>query len=300
MENLFTQISPSSSPAKTVKRACKDCGKEFETPYQAAALLGKTIDLTRTRCPSCHAILLKQREQEVEAEQRKKITQQQESWRAKCGIPYRFRDKTFENFEAGRQPQAYKRSLDYAAGYLYGDTHPMKSIYLYSVKPEIGVGKTHLSCAIGNRIISQWDGDGSAVLPFFYTSEREFLLRIRASYNHRNNYTEHHETEDEIYRQLINTPLLILDDIGKYEGGKHQGDEISSVFVRDAYWQVIDGRYQEQLPAVITSNFSALNIVDYLGQPSAERLIEMTWQNVVRLKGKSYRIPLDAPEGRAN
>jgi DNA replication protein DnaC len=90
---------------------------------------------------------------------------------------------------------------------------------------------------------------------------------------------------------MIRTPLLILDDMGKTESGKRLDGELSSAFVRDAYWQIIDGRYQAQLPIVVTSNFPATVLTDYLGQPSAERLIEMTWQNVVRLKGKSQRIP---------
>ncbi len=274
------------------QRICKRCGKEFETPENVLAVLGRSIDLTRTQCPPCHALIVKEmvekERQEQENKHRESVEARVSIWRSECGIPYRFTESTFENFEAKRQPAAYKLAHDYAVNYTFGDTHALKSLYLYSVKPELGVGKTHLSAAIGNHLINRCDGESSPC-PFFYTTEREFLLRIRASFNHQNTYTEHHETEDEIYSQLIKTPLLILDDMGRREVGQRDGG--ASSFVQDAYWQIIDGRYQDSLPLVLTSNFAPSDLTAYLGQPSAERLLEMTWKNVVRLRGKSYRLP---------
>jgi len=284
--------STATSQARMIKKLCKACQQEFETPELIEHLLGRTIDMTRSRCPSCHDAALadraaKEREAE-EAQRREHIEKVTARWHTECGIPFRFVSKTFENFDPKDNRTAYSVARSFALAYAYGDTHSLSSLYLYSVKPEIGIGKTHLAAAIGNQIISQWAGQGTTATPFFFTTEREFLLRLRASFSHHNDFEHRHETEDEIYDQLSKVPLLILDELGNEETDR---GGTSSAFVRKAYAQVIGGRYDAQLPTVITSNFAPSDLTGYLGQTLQERIVEMTWKHVVRMRGKTRRIP---------
>ena len=107
--------------------------------------------------------------------------------------------------------------------------------------------------------------------------------RIRATFNH----IEKQETEEGIYKLLTTIPLLIVDDVGK--------EEVSdSRFVQRVWFSVINGRYDNMLPIVITANLNPDKIAYHLGgsrnnEASFDRLYEMVggvfWEN----EGKSYR-----------
>jgi len=107
--------------------------------------------------------------------------------------------------------------------------------------------------------------------------------RIRATFNH----TVNKETEQDIYKLLTTIPLLVVDDIGK--------EEVSDPrFVQRVWFSVINGRYDNMLPIVITANLTPDEIAYHLGgsrnnEASFDRLYEMVggvfWEN----EGKSYR-----------
>ena len=108
---------------------------------------------------------------------------------------------------------------------------------------ETGVGKTHLAVAIAN---TQVDGGN----PAFFAFVPELLDYLRAAFapNSRLRY-------DNIFDEVKNTPLLILDDFGQ---------EYTSPWAEEKLYQIIVHRHNNRLPTVITSR------VDF-GNPSARR-----------------------------
>lgn len=293
LQNLSTQASPSSTPGRMILKTCRRCQGEFQTEEHLYQVAGKRVELTKDHCLKCEEELAEAARRREEERQQIYVSQVRQSWRDKCGIEARFQTKTFDNFEAKKQPAAFELAKRFAERFPYHDPCGLASIYLFSEKPVYGVGKTHLAAAIGNYIIQNWDGSGYASCLFFFISEANFLLRVRASFNHRRFYEERHETEDEVYYALIRAPLLILDDIGKEETDRREDDDestTSSKFVRRAYWQVINGRYEAHRPTIITSNYSIERLPTFLGGPCTERIIEMTQGNIVQLHGKSHRL----------
>jgi len=271
---------------------CKKCDKPFESPEFANDKMTKFLRLASPFCTECRAIIRTERESVARDERQLAVQIQQTKWLGVSGIPPKYIRSTFQDFDKVNYGNAYETAKAYAESFDYGNMRGKPSIYLYS--STLGVGKTYLATSIAHAIIDNWDGgdwsgEYDVACPVLFISEHDFLLRVRASFNHR--YQEKAETEDEIYKMMIGIPLLILDDIGKEETDKRDDDSTSSKFVRRAYWEVIDGRYQADLPMVITANYGTRNIKNFLGAPSTERIIEMCSGrgNIIELVGLSKR-----------
>lgn len=101
-----------------------------------------------------------------------------------------------------------------------------------------GVGKTHLAVAIANTRIQNEDSVFFAFVP-------ELLDHLRAAFapDSRIRY-------DNIFDEVKNIPLLILDDLGR---------EHSSPWAEEKLYQIIVHRHNHRLPTVITSRMNFLN-----------------------------------------
>jgi DNA replication protein DnaC len=231
----------------------------------------------------CQQCRQKKREAEAKAEALKELEEarenQRDHWFEECNIPTLFVDKTFENFERKLQPKA----VDVLKGYLG------KSIVLLS--PDIyGVGKTHLVAALANHILNSEEPayfrhNSLRIVrrscPVYFITEAQLLARIRATYRRHESDIEG-ETEESIYRKLEGYDLLILDDVGKI----HPRD---FSFLQGVYYQVLDSRYVNEQPVILTTNLGYNELEAHIGGASADRLREMCGDNFVVMRGKSYR-----------
>jgi len=109
------------------------------------------------------------------------------------------------------------------------------------------------------------------------------LRRWRRTYDHRDG----EETEDEVLRKLVGIPLLIIDDVGKEEVA-------DSRFVQRVWFSIINTRYDNLRPVIITANLSPDEISYHLGgnknnEATFDRLYEMLQGVFYEIKGKSYR-----------
>lgn len=260
------------SPPMREKTICVKCSHEFETWLRTQDGLPTT-----TTCQECKT---KERDAEARAEVErllpKAIEEQRNWWWEQCGHTARFVNKTFKNFDQKLQPKAYKTVKDFD-----GET----SMLLLS--PDIyGVGKTHLMAALINQLIEE--GEPASIYrnqihthscPVYYITEVQLLARIRKTFG---NKEEDTETEADIYEQLENVSLLIIDDVGKVKPRDYS-------FLQSVYFRVIDSRYCSELPIVMTTNLSLTELEVHIGGASADRLREMAGKNIVKMAGKSYR-----------
>ena len=96
-----------------------------------------------------------------------------------------------------------------------------------------GCGKTHLAAAIANARVAMGEPAIFMVIP-------DLLDHLRAAYNPQS------ETRyDDLFEQLRNTPLLILDDLGT---------QSSTPWAQEKLFQLLNHRYSARLPTVITTN----------------------------------------------
>lgn len=260
-------------------RTCA-CGKEFGTWVKEVD--GKVEIKGSTVCWVCS-------EKEHQRERKEKLLvtlpqvqeEQKEVWLDTCNLPVLFINKTFANFERKLQPKAYDIMKKYDGE---------KSIILLS--PDIyGVGKTHLLAALINNLIET--GTAAAVTtdgyfirkypcPVYFTAENTLLSRIRATYNRRREDDEA-ETEEDIFQQLENYAHLLIDDVGKVRPRDYS-------FLQGTYFRIIDYRYTNQLPIIITTNLSLTELETHVGGACADRLLEMAGkENFIVMSGSSYR-----------
>jgi DNA replication protein DnaC len=96
-----------------------------------------------------------------------------------------------------------------------------------------GCGKTHLAAAIANARLAQGEPAVLMVVP-------DLLDHLRATYS-----PQSEVSYDSLFEQLRTTPLLILDDLGA---------QSSTAWAQEKLFQLLNHRYNERLPTVITTN----------------------------------------------
>ena len=217
-----------------------------------------------------------------DAEEKAKLRNQLvKDWRIKCGIPKRFACSTFENFDTKLHKRAYDIVREYATAFYTVEDKP--SLLMYSRKTP-GLGKSHLASAVGHYVIENWNGVPTygGVCPVLFVQENELLMRIRSTYN-QGNYGQHQEREIDIYNQLRRVDLLIIDDIGKEQPADLR-------FCQRMYFDIINGRYNDMKPVVLTANLDTGELADYMGDAVVDRLAEMCGKKrIVQFTGESYR-----------
>jgi len=150
-----------------------------------------------------------------------------------------------------------------------------------------GIGKSHLACSIGHRVLDRWDGE-SISNPIVFISEPDLYRSIQATYNYTSQEKKYRESEDDIIKNLIYRSLLILDDVGKERRSDPK-------FVQRILFAIIDGRYKNLRPIVLTTNLSSDDLCSYLGAGKDEASFDRIWEMVQgnkywwKMTGKSYR-----------
>ena len=266
-------------------RVCHNSGCKKEYEAEIITVLGVRILRGAGYCQDCARKLYEEELAKEEAARKLGIATGRREWREKCGIPHKFMTEQFGTFDKSRQTDKYKLCLKYADSYPLMDSRGYLSLILYS-EESWGIGKTHLVCSIAHHILNRWDGENIGC-PVLFISEPDLYLRIQATYNYSQEEKYYRESETDIINQLTRVPLLIMDDVGKRR--THDAR-----FVQRVMFSVIDGRYKNMRPVVLTANLSPQKLAVYLGggqgdEASFDRLLEMASNQFIRMEGESYR-----------
>jgi DNA replication protein DnaC len=133
---------------------------------------------------------------------------------------------TFETFDksAAGLRDAYETALNYARD-------PSGWLFFHG---NCGVGKTHLAAAIAHYVMSRSQGG------VYFRVVPDLLDQLRATFDPASGIAY-----DDRFQQIRSAHLLVLDDLGT---------EHTTPWAREKLYQLINHRYNEQLPTVITSN----------------------------------------------
>jgi len=220
--------------------------------------------------------------EESEAKERLErcINSARKSWIDSCGLKGRWLDSNFDNFKRELSPKAFDIFKEFSV-------QNRKSILLRS--DNYGVGKTHLVAALVNRLNNSvipvfFQPDSYAIgyrrMPALFLTETNLLIRIRQTFNRQD---EEEDTEEDVYCDLRNTPLLIIDDVGKTKPRDYS-------FLQSVYFRIIDERYTDESPMILTTNLTLSELETHIGGASADRLREMCGKNgFITISAKSYR-----------
>lgn len=124
-----------------------------------------------------------------------------------------------------------------------------------------GCGKTHLAAAIANRCIE-------AGQPALFMVVPDLLDHLRATYR-----PESEVSYDELFEQVRNAPLLILDDLGGYS---------ATPWAREKFFQLVNHRFSARLPTVFTTALAPEELEERL----ATRLTNSSLARVLVLEEK--------------
>ncbi len=140
---------------------------------------------------------------------------------------------TFDNFSPGGRspnPQHRERFAQVAqAARVFADS---PSGWLVFSGPS-GCGKTHLAAAIANQCIQ-------AGRPVLFMVVPDLLDHLRAAYR-----PDSEVGYDDLFEMLRAAPVLVLDDLGV---------QSSTPWAQEKLFQLINHRYNSQLPTVFTTN----------------------------------------------
>lgn len=288
-------IPPRSLPNDfRATRRCPFCGKTLNAlcVVGTEGIMPIVTGWETCDCQESKADALERAARQAREEQERKAALKAELMRKRIdrafkesGMPERWRGYTFERFKAEEgSTNAYARCKRYAEWIAdcekkHSPTPPPNGIYLSG---RSGNGKTHLAAAILNAIIA-----ASPSTPTLAMSMQELIGRLKQSYDS----DESEAKEDELIKTYTEVPVLLIDDLGSEQPTEWAADRI---------FRIVNGRYNNNLPTIVTSNYDTDSLAkrltpkrhsengDYTdGIKIADRLAEMCVE--FKLTGESYR-----------
>ncbi len=133
---------------------------------------------------------------------------------------------------------------------------------------ETGCGKTHLAAAIVNYRYE-------AGKPALFVVVPEFLDHLRSAFS-----PESKLSYDQLFESVKAAPLLVLDDFG---------EQSTTPWAREKLYQVLNYRYNAQLPMVVTTHYSLDEIVEQFDNSISSRLVDKNVSVPFGIKVPDYR-----------
>lgn len=179
---------------------------------------------------------------------------------AQSGLGSRFQQRTFATFKPNSDNYlAYESCLEFAKN--FNIQHPGLLI-----TGDVGQGKTHLAAAIANHLLANHH-------PVIFGNITNIISLIRTSYQQGSQLSE-----SQLLDIMTNVELLILDDLGKEGDTNHTNSLV---------YQIVNRRYENNQPLVVTTNLTPGQMTNKLGSATCSRLVEMCIP--INLEGPDWR-----------
>ena len=178
------------------------------------------------------------------------------------------RRMTFETFHpqpySAEDAQRFRYNLGHVLGVVRSfvqDVNQRKWLVLMGIH---GSGKTHLAAAMANeRLKRGW--------PTLFMVTPDLLDALRASFG-----AEASAAYDKVFYEVRAAPFLILDDFGS---------QSATPWAKEKLYQVLNYRYNAQLPTVITTN----QTLEEIDPPLQSRMSDQEYCGVIAVIAPDYR-----------
>lgn len=179
------------------------------------------------------------------------------------------KDLTFETFKPSGRVGLGKQqaeSLEQAFNHAKNFSNTLKGWLL--ILGRYGCGKTHLAASIANFVV----GLG---IPTIFLTVPDLLDWLRFSYSDSTS-----SSFEERFEEIRNVPLLVMDDFGTQN---------ATPWAQEKLFQIVNYRYINQLPTVLTSNMA---VQEFEGRIRS-RLMDPELVSQVLITAPDYRNPKD-------
>ena len=251
-------------------KRCEFCGKELQPigfDYLYVNISEDSIEYERCNCNKSKDYWKEIDHKEYEQQKRNRIRNIINTIYKQNYIGRKLQEMNLENFYFD---SSNKYVLDVVNDYINKNKDTMKSDSLI-IMGKSGVGKTHLAAAIANKLIE----NDKIVLMKRLTN---LLERIRETYESNTN------SENELIEIYSNADMLIIDDLGT--------EKISNWALEKLY-TIIQNRYENGLPIIITTRFNKQGLIErfsYSKDPDlVDAIISKLYQMCFGIKLKSMK-----------
>ena len=183
------------------------------------------------------------------------------------GLGARFAERTFETYRAETEWQ--KTALRIAQEFCQNMVDRTDKGQGIILSGSVGTGKTHLAAAITIKVIH-------ANFDVIYGTATALLSEIKRGWKE--------DDAADFVDRLCEIPLLVIDDLGKEYSKKNDGWS----WAQEQFFQVINARYENYLPMIITTNLDMKQLSATMGDAIVSRIIECC--RGVRCDGADYRM----------
>lgn len=175
---------------------------------------------------------------------------------------------TFDNFQprgrVGLRP-AHADSLEQAVNHARLYAQSLEGWLL--IQGGFGCGKTHLAAAVANFTVSLG-------VPTLFLTVPDLLDTLRFAYD------DPEATFEQRFEEIRTAPLLVMDDFGTQN---------ATAWAQEKLFQIINYRYVNRLPMVITTNLMLEEIEGRI----QSRLKDPDWVTPLFIQAPDYRRPVD-------
>lgn len=173
------------------------------------------------------------------------------------------------NFVNNSVQKAKSIAVDYSMKFNEIKNHRANSIALLG---QVGSGKTHLSIAIANSLMSRSIG-------VYYMPFRDVITSLKQNM-----------IDEEYYQkkmqEIKNSKVLLIDDLfkGSTRNGKANESDMSIMF------EIINHRYLNKSPIIVSSEYHPEQLVDF-DEAVGSRILEMCKDYMIIMNnGDNYRL----------
>ena len=216
-------------------KECNFCGKklkinDFSWAYVNSDIINDATYCERCNCKEASEIWLKYDLIIETQKQREMLLDKVKHLFKNNNLGKRQLDSTFENYKITEQNnQIYKNVKKYVDKLLQNKTN--NGLFITGT---YGVGKTYLASCIANELIKN-------NIPVVFGTLIQLLGYIKETYRDTN------ISDTEYINLYSNVDLLIIDDLGK---------EKPTEWVLEKLFLIVNNRYNNYLPIVITTNYN--------------------------------------------
>lgn len=228
----------------------------IETPFE---------EVIQSGCPQCAAERQAKEQHRKECEQIALQNRQCIALRNASGIPARFAERSFDDYQAIEPGQKVVLAICRRFAGEWPDNLAAGTSLVFTGGP--GTGKTHLAAAIANSVIER------NLASVVFGTVSTLLRRIKSTYA-----KDSQSSEQRAIDELIGPELLVFDEVGVQVGSEHE---------RLLMFDILNGRYQELRPTILVSNLNAEALESLLGQRVMDRYRECG--SVLAFDWQSYR-----------